>query len=181
MGSVIFGKKLLVHIISKNSLNFSRSLICNRFILKSPTTVAYLFSLCNKSIIGESSAINFEIFSLLLLSWGGLYILPIVSGRLRLGPETSINTPSQMSECLYKVLWSYVKSSFKYIRSPPCFEQMWPWWISLYPGICSNDKSALENGNSSPTPCRSYCMCTMHPAWIMVCMDPKRTNLVNDI
>ena len=48
-----------------------------------------------------------------------------------------------MSECLYKVLWSYVKSSFKYIRSPPCFEQMWPWWISLYPGNCSNDKSAF--------------------------------------
>ena len=61
-GNRILGKKLLVHIISKNSLNFSRSLICNRFILKSPTTVAYLFLLCNKLIIGESSVINFEIF-----------------------------------------------------------------------------------------------------------------------
>ena len=55
----------------------------------------------------------------------------------------SINRPSQMSECLYKVLWSYIKSSFKYNRSPPYFEQMWPWWISWYPGICSSDKSAL--------------------------------------
>ena len=138
-----FGKNLFVNIISKNSLNVSRSLICNRFTLKSPTTVAHLFSICNKSTIGEGSTINFEIFSLSLLSWGGLYILPIVNGRLRLGSETSINTPSQTPECLYRVLLSYVKSSFEYIKSPPCFKQMKPWWINLYPGICSNDRSLL--------------------------------------
>ena len=38
-----FGKKLLVHIKSKKSPNFSRSEICFRFMLKSPTIAAYVF------------------------------------------------------------------------------------------------------------------------------------------
>ena len=45
VGRVILGKKLLVHIRSKNSSNFSFSFICKRFILKSPTIAAYLFFL----------------------------------------------------------------------------------------------------------------------------------------
>ena len=71
VGNVILGKKLFVHIKSKNSPNFSRSEICNKFILKSPTIAAYVFSLWSISIIGESSNTNCCIFTLLLLSWGG--------------------------------------------------------------------------------------------------------------
>ena len=69
--NVMLGKKLFVHIKSKNSPNFSRLEICNKFILKSPTIAAYLFSLWSISIIGESSDTNCCIFTLLLLSWGG--------------------------------------------------------------------------------------------------------------
>ena len=68
MGKVILGKKLFVHIKSKKSPNFSRSEICNKFILKSPTIPAYVFSLISISIIGESSDTNCCIFPLLLLS-----------------------------------------------------------------------------------------------------------------
>ena len=71
VGNVILGKKLFVHIKSKNSPNFSRSEMCNKFILKSPTIAAYVFSLWSISIIGESSNTNCCIFTLLLLSWGG--------------------------------------------------------------------------------------------------------------
>ena len=46
----------------KNSLNFSCSSICTIFILKSPTTVMYLFSFYNMSIRDEDSAMNFEMF-----------------------------------------------------------------------------------------------------------------------
>ena len=105
VGSVIWRKKeLFVYIISKNSLNFSRSLICNKFILKSLAIVAYLFSFCNLSIRGENS-MNFEMFLLLLLSEGGLYILSIANDRLRLGPETSRNRPSYMSRMFIWCSW----------------------------------------------------------------------------
>ena len=70
VGRVILGKKLLVHIRSKNSSNFSLSFICKRFILKSPTIAAYLFSFCSVLIIGEISSINLSILALLLLLCG---------------------------------------------------------------------------------------------------------------
>ena len=47
---------------------FLRSEICNRFMLKSPTIAAYVFSLGSISIMGESSDINCCIFTLSLLS-----------------------------------------------------------------------------------------------------------------
>ena len=100
VGNVIFGKKLLVHIKSKNSPNFSRSEICNRFILKSPTIAAYVFSLWSISIIGESYDMNCCILMLLLLSRGGRYMLPIVNVRQRLPPFMSMNRPSQILEPL---------------------------------------------------------------------------------
>ena len=40
----ILGNKLFVHIKSRKSPNFSRSEICNKSILKSPTIAAYEFS-----------------------------------------------------------------------------------------------------------------------------------------
>ena len=40
-----FGKKLFVHIKSKNSPNLSRSEIFKKFILKSPTIAVYVFLL----------------------------------------------------------------------------------------------------------------------------------------
>ena len=83
VGNVIFGKKLLMHIKSKNSPNFSRSEICNRFILKSPTIAAYVFSLWSISIIGKSSDMNCCMLMLLLLLRGGRYMLPIVNVRER--------------------------------------------------------------------------------------------------
>ena len=61
VGNVILGKKLLVHIKSKNSPNFSRS-------------AAYVFSLWSISIIGEISDMNYCILMLLLLSRGGRYM-----------------------------------------------------------------------------------------------------------
>ena len=143
MDSVIWGKKLFVHIISKNSLNFSRSSICSRFILKSPTIVMYLFSLCNISIICENSVINFEMFSSLLLSWGGLYILPIVNGQLSLGPETSIDRPSQMSECLYKVLRACVKIIVLIYQKSSVFWTNVALVNRFISRHCNNDRSAL--------------------------------------
>ena len=65
VGNVILGKKLFVHIKSKNSPNFSRSEICNKFILKSPTIAAYVFSLWSISIIGETT--NSEVLTLLTI------------------------------------------------------------------------------------------------------------------
>ena len=53
VGRVILGKKLLVHIRSKNSSNLSLSFICKRFILKSWTIAAYLFSFWSVLIMGE--------------------------------------------------------------------------------------------------------------------------------
>ena len=102
VGKLILGKKLLVHIKSKKSPNFSRSEICNRFMLKSPTIAAYVFSLWSISMMGESSDINCCIFTLLLLSWGGRYIFPIVNVRQRLPPLISINRPSHIFESVYK-------------------------------------------------------------------------------
>ena len=102
VGKLILGKKLFVHIKSRKSPNFSRSEICNQFILKSPTIAAYVFSRWIISIIGESSDINCCIFALLLLSWGGRYMLPIVNVRQRLPPSMSINKPSQMLELVNK-------------------------------------------------------------------------------
>ena len=90
-GKLILGKKLFVHIKSRKSPNFSRSEICNKFILKSPTSAIYSFSRWIISIIGESSDMNCCIFALLLLSWGGRYMLPIVNVRQRLPPLMSID------------------------------------------------------------------------------------------
>ena len=75
VGRVIVAKKLLVHIKSKISTYFSRSFICNNFILKS------------------ISSINFSMFLLLLLSWGGLYMFPMVKVLLKLCPLTSMERP----------------------------------------------------------------------------------------
>ena len=93
---------------------FSRSEICHRFILKSPT-IAHVWSI---SILGESTDINCCVFKLsfssvllslvllllvvvvfvsVLLSWGGRYILPIVNVRQRLPPLMSINRPTVYS------------------------------------------------------------------------------------
>ena len=102
VGKLILEKKLFVHIKSRKSPNFSRSEICNRFILKSPTIAAYVFSRWIITIIGESSDINCCIFALLLLSWGGRYMLPIVNVRQRSPPLMSINKPSQMLELVNK-------------------------------------------------------------------------------
>ena len=102
VGKLILGKKLFVHIKSRKSPNFSRSEICNKFILKSPTIAAYVFSRWIISIIGESSDINCCIFALLLLSWGGRYVLPIANERQRLPPLMSINKPSQIMELVHK-------------------------------------------------------------------------------
>ena len=103
VGKRILGKKLFVHIKSKKSQNFSRSEICNRFILNSPTIIAsYVFSLWRMAIMGESSDINLCIFALLLLSWGGRYIFPIVNVRQRLPPLMSINIPSHIFELVHK-------------------------------------------------------------------------------
>ena len=44
VGRLVLRKKLFVHIKSRKSTNFSRSEICNKFILKSPTIAAYVFS-----------------------------------------------------------------------------------------------------------------------------------------
>ena len=54
VGKVILGKKLFVHIKSKNSPNLSRSEIFSKFILKSPAIAVYVFSLWSISMIGES-------------------------------------------------------------------------------------------------------------------------------
>ena len=72
VGRVILGKKLLVHIRSKNRSNFSLSFICKRFLLKSPTIAAYLFSFWSELIMGEISSINLSILALLFLLCGGL-------------------------------------------------------------------------------------------------------------
>ena len=97
VGKLILRKKLFVHIKSNKS-NFSRSKIWNRFILKSPSIAAYVFSLWRIAIMEESSDINCSIFVLLLLSWGGRYIFPIVNVRQRLPPLMLINRPSHIFE-----------------------------------------------------------------------------------
>ena len=102
VGELILGKKFFVHIKSRKSPNFSRSEICIKFILKSPTIAAYVFSRWILSIIGESSDINCCIFALLLLSWGGRKMLLIVNVRQRLPPLMSINKPSQTLELVNK-------------------------------------------------------------------------------
>ena len=48
------------------------------------------FLFCMISIIGDISSINFSMFSLLLLSWGGLYMFPMVNVLLKLCPLTSM-------------------------------------------------------------------------------------------
>ena len=72
VGRVILGKIILVHIRSKNSSNLSLSFIYKRFILKSPTIAAYLFSFWSVLIMGPISSINLSILALLLLLCGGL-------------------------------------------------------------------------------------------------------------
>ena len=103
VGKLMLGKKLFVHIKSKKSPNFSRSEICNKFILKSPMIAAYVFSHWRIAIMGESSDINCCILVLLLLSWGGRYIFPIINVRQRLPPLMSINRPSHIFELVYKL------------------------------------------------------------------------------
>ena len=105
VGKLILGKKLFVHIKSKKSPNFSRSEICNRFILKSPTIAAYVFSLWRIAIMGESSDINCCIFTLLLLSWGGRYTFPIVNVRQRL-PPVECQTITWTVQCWLINNWS---------------------------------------------------------------------------
>ena len=102
VGKLILGKKSFVHIKSKKSPNFSHLEIYNRFILKSPTIAAYVFSLWRIAMMGEDSDINCCIFTLLLLSWGGRYIFPIVNVRQRLPPLMSINKPSHICKLVYK-------------------------------------------------------------------------------
>ena len=90
VGKLILGKKLFVHIKSRKSPNLSRSEICNKFILKSPTIAAYVFSRWIISIIGESSDMNCCIFALfpgivsLILYTINMYVI-----RIYLNPMTA--------------------------------------------------------------------------------------------
>ena len=122
VGKVILGKKLFVHIKSRKSSNLSRSEICNRFILKSPTIAAYVFSRWSIFMIGESSDMNCCILALLLLSWGGRYIFPIVNVRQRL-PYTvryciCANHALWLPLCVYVCLYPEASVAHKYDR---CF------------------------------------------------------------
>ena len=76
VGNDIFGKKLLVHIKSKNSPNFSRSEICNRFILKSPTIAAYVFSLLK--YLYYRRKLWYELLYIaviiIIIAWGSIYV-----------------------------------------------------------------------------------------------------------
>ena len=73
VGRVIFGQKLLVHIRSKNSSNFSLSFICRRFKLIEIADYRGIFIfLWSVLIMGDISSINVSILAILLLLWGGL-------------------------------------------------------------------------------------------------------------
>ena len=100
-------------------------------ILNSPTIAVYLFSFWIVLIMGEISSINLSILALLLLLCGGLWMLPIVIGRRRFWPETSMNRPSQKSDWVYIFRSLYVHSSCWYMISLPCLVHLLLWWIYL--------------------------------------------------
>ena len=62
-----------------------------------------------------------EMFWLLLLSLGGLYIFPNVILFIMFSPAMSINSPSQIVESLYRSLRNvWVYRLFRYTRGGPC-------------------------------------------------------------
>ena len=89
-------------------------------MLKSPTKIEYEFSLLNACSDGVISSMKHEMFWLLLLSLGGLYIFPNVILFIMFSPAMSINRPSQIVESLYRSLRNvWVYRLFKYITNPP--------------------------------------------------------------
>ena len=76
MGSVILGNRLYASMRSRNSPKCSKLHIStfNRLMLKSPTIAESEFPSHILAKIGSSSLVNWSMFILLLLSFGGLYI-----------------------------------------------------------------------------------------------------------
>ena len=75
-------------------------------MLKSPTKIEYEFSLLNVCSDGVISSMKHDMFWLLLLSLGGLYIFPNVILFIMFSPAMSINRPSQVVESFYRSLRS---------------------------------------------------------------------------
>ena len=76
-------------------------------MLKSPTKIEYEFSLLNVCSDGVISSMKDDMFWLLLLSLGGLYIFPNVILFIMFSPAMSINS-MYVVVCLYRSLRMYV-------------------------------------------------------------------------
>ena len=125
VGRVILGKKLLVHIRSKNSSNFSLSFICKRFILKSPTIAAYLFSFWSVLIIDKF----LDIGIIVVVVWWFVNVADSNRPAKILTwdfdeetlPDIRLGIITSKLICIYFV---------EVYDQPRCLVHLLPWWIN---------------------------------------------------
>ena len=130
VGRVMRGKRPFVTKTSKYFWYLCLSLIWRRSMLKSPATMAFELFFPMLVSIGLISSLNRSMVALLLLCFGGRYMLPMASLPSRNSPWTSMNRPSHRSDWLYWPVTVKEYLSRRYIKRPPQLLADFPEWIT---------------------------------------------------
>ena len=98
---------------------------------------------------GFSSDINKLMFSSLLLSKGGRYMLPSTTSFLYDESLIDTNKPSHTGEVFIEHILVALSLESTYVINPPCELQCFHWAKQLNPSIWNRDKSAVSSSQVS--------------------------------